>query len=88
MSAAVGNGKADGEMFSTADMNAHVGGKSCALQARSGWWYGTGTICSKSSLNGEYGTNTKEKGINWDTFRGMSYSLKSSVLKLRKPSLH
>ena len=85
MSAAVGNGKADGEMFSTADMAAHTGDKNCAQKAMSGWWYGTGTICSKSSLNGEYGTYTKDKGINWDTFRGMSYSLKSSVIKLRRP---
>ena len=85
MSASVGDGKADGEVFSTADMSAHAGGKNCALQSKSGWWYGTGTICSKSSLNGEYGTNTKGKGINWDTFRGMSYSLKSSVIKLKRP---
>ena len=85
MSAAVGNGKADGEMFSTADMGGHVGGKNCAQQSRSGWWYGTGPTCSQSSLNGEYGNNKKGKGINWDTFRGMSYSLKSSVIKLRRP---
>ena len=81
MSEAVGNGKADGEMFSTADMN--DGGKNCAQQAMSGWWYGTGTICSKSNLNGEYNTNKKDKGINWDVFR--DYSLKSSVIKLRRP---
>ena len=85
MSAAVGDGKADGEVFSTADMNAQVGGKNCAQQARSGWWYGTGPTCSKSSFNGEYGNINKDKGINWDTFRGMSESLKSSVIKLRRP---
>ena len=85
MSAAVGDGTADGEMFSTADMGAHVGGKNCAQQSRSGWWYGTGTICSKSSLTGEYGNNNKDKGINWETFRGLRESLKSSVIKLRRP---
>ena len=83
MSAAVGNEKADGEVFSTADMDAHAVGKNCEQQARGGWWYGT--ACSRSTLTGEYGNNSKNKGINWHSFRGMSYSLKSSVIKLRRP---
>lgn len=82
MSSAVGDDKADGEMFSTTDKDNDRAKSNCAAQGRGGWWYGK---CTFSSLNGEYDNNSKFKGINWQTFKGMSYSLKASKMKLRRP---
>lgn len=82
MSSIVGDEKADGEMFSTTDKDNDPANSNCAAQGRGGWWYGK---CTFSSLNGEYDNNSKFKGINWQTFKGMSYSLKASKMKLRRP---
>ncbi|XP_052680574.1 ficolin-2-like [Crassostrea angulata] len=81
MSSIVGDEKADGEMFSTTDKDNDRANSNCAAQGRGGWWYGK---CTFSSLNGEYDNNSKFKGINWQTFKGMSYSLKASKMKLRR----
>nr|XP_034306825.1 fibrinogen-like protein 1 [Crassostrea gigas] len=82
LSSTVGDEKADGEMFSTTDKDNDRANSNCAAQGRGGWWYGK---CTFSSLNGEYDNNSKFKGINWQTFRGMSYSLKASKMKLKRP---
>lgn len=82
MSSVNGVEKADGEMFSTFDNDHDSSNKHCASQGRSGWWYGD---CTYGSLNGDYDNNGNRRGINWGTFRGISYSLKTSRIMLRRP---
>ncbi|XP_015780092.1 PREDICTED: ficolin-2-like [Acropora digitifera] len=55
----------------------------CAVTYKGAWWYNN---CHTSNLNGQYLSGphaTLGDGINWKTFRGYSYSLKRSEMKLR-----
>lgn len=54
----------------------------CAVWAKGGWWHNT---CHNSNLNGLYGDNRYSKGVNWEDWKTLEYSLKSSVMKVRKP---
>lgn len=54
----------------------------CALYIKGGWWY---NHCQNTCLNGMYGDNRFGQGVNWEGWRNLSYSLKSSVMKVRKP---
>ena len=71
--------------FSTKDQdNDGWSGGHCA-QARTGaWWYNT---CSYSSLNGVYylGPNSPyRKGVYWHHWKGSTYSLKVTEMKVRR----
>ncbi|XP_048742448.2 fibrinogen-like protein 1 [Ostrea edulis] len=53
----------------------------CAVWANGGWWY---NACHRSNLNGLYGNDDYAKGVNWETWKTLIYSLKSSIMKVRK----
>ena len=71
----------NGMMFSTKELdNDFHGSEFCAQKYTAGWWYNE---CHHSHLNGQYGDNSNGKGINWKTWRGLEYSLKESVMKVK-----
>ncbi|XP_071808004.1 ficolin-1-like [Asterias amurensis] len=68
--------------FSTKDLdNDGLPVSNCAQRYHGAWWY---NACHESNLNGEYhqGPST-EFGIIWKAWRGMSYSLKTTEMKIR-----
>ena len=70
----------NGMMFSTYDKDDDLYGQSCAREFKGAWWHNK---CHLSNLNGQHGNNAFGKGINWKSWRGQSYSLKESVMKVR-----
>ncbi|XP_071130669.1 microfibril-associated glycoprotein 4-like [Mytilus edulis] len=57
---------------------------SCTDYFLGGWWY---NLCATSNLNGVYFIKTPDKehrGVYWRTWKGMNYSLKNSVMMLRR----
>ncbi|XP_033647636.1 fibrinogen-like protein 1 [Asterias rubens] len=74
-----------GSDFSTVDRDNDGGARlSCASSYMSGWWF---NYCLKSNLNGVYyQTNPVEfnLGLQWDGWKDDYYSIKSSVMKIRK----
>lgn len=53
----------------------------CAVWAKGGWWHNN---CQNTCLNGLYGDDRYGKGVNWEDWKTLDYSLKSSVMKVRK----
>ena len=70
----------DGETFKTKDSADNT----CAQLYMGAWWY---RDCLKSNLNGIFGSNEYGKGMVWDSFRGISTSMASSALMLRRSPL-
>ena len=73
----------DGMQFSTTDRDHDKHLDNCAKRFHGGWWY---KACHMSNLNGRYlsGTSPYGEGINWYTWRGFYYSLKSAKMMIRK----
>lgn len=77
---------ANGKRFSTVDQDNDNSPKSCAQKFKSGWWHGR---CHQSSLNGLYFLGSSSdpyhfaSGITWYTWKGYSYSLSKSEMKIR-----
>ena len=75
----------NGRYFSTKDQdNDGTSSKHCAESLLGAWWYYN---CAHSNLNGHYymGPNTPDwKGVNWNSFRGGTYSLKATEMKVRR----
>ena len=72
----------NGMYFSTRDRENNPNGN-CATRFQGAWWYNS---CHKSNLNGHYDKGnytTHGKGINWLSWRGHEYSLKSTSMKIR-----
>ena len=72
--------------FSTLDQDNDIRRKDCAGTTKGAWWFEN---CSHSSLNGEYirgGQAGKNKGINWEKFKGDYYSMKTASMMLRRTS--
>src|SRR6218665_621643 len=72
-----------GMQFSTkdADNDLYKEG-SCSLLYRGAWWY---SACHGSNLNGLYlgGPHTTyADGIEWNAFRGLYYSLKTTEMRI------
>ncbi|CAF1510087.1 unnamed protein product [Rotaria sordida] len=71
--------------FSTKDQDndAHSS-RSCAQTLNGAWWY---INCHESNLNGAYlrghHPTISGQGVDWDTFRGDYYSLKTTEMKIR-----
>ncbi|XP_061179426.1 fibrinogen-like protein 1 [Saccostrea echinata] len=73
----------NGMPFSTYDReNDNHSTLNCAKWGKGGWWH---NACHKTNLNGLYGNNGYGQGVNWENWKTLSYSLKSSTMKLRKP---
>ncbi|XP_016042873.1 ficolin-1 isoform X1 [Erinaceus europaeus] len=69
--------------FSTKDQDNDLSSSHCAQQYQGAWWYGD---CHNSNLNGRYlggSHGSYANGINWQTWRGYSYSYKVSEMKVR-----
>ena len=74
--------------FSTRDQDNDAKRIDCAGLNKGAWWY---EHCSHACLNGEYtrgvdgkGKTEKNKGINWEKWKGDYYSLKSASMMLRR----
>ena len=73
-----------GARFSTRDFDQDTYPNSCSKLYKGGWWY---TNCHATNPNGLYlrGNHTSyANGVNWRSFRGYRYSLKTFEMKLRK----
>uniref|UniRef100_A0A8C5R9R4 Fibrinogen C-terminal domain-containing protein n=1 Tax=Leptobrachium leishanense TaxID=445787 RepID=A0A8C5R9R4_9ANUR len=69
--------------FSTKDQKNENSDINCADTYRGGWWF---EDCHYAHLNGEYlvgDQKVRSRGNIWHSFRGSSYSLKSSQMKIR-----
>ncbi|XP_013773600.1 techylectin-5B-like [Limulus polyphemus] len=56
---------------------------SCAEKYKAGWWF---AVCHKANLNGPYERGLHEptgRGVNWEPWMGLHYSLKSVEMKIR-----
>lgn len=77
---------ASNQKFSTKDQdNDSYGATHCAERDHGAWWYGA---CQLSNLNGLYypeGQHTPvgSNGITWFHFKGSSYSLKRTEMKVK-----
>ncbi|KAM7349658.1 fibrinogen-like protein 1 [Cochliomyia hominivorax] len=77
-----------GEKFTTLDRdNDNSKLHNCAKLWRGAWWFG---FCHQSHLNGPYleqpVSDKGEKGIVWDLWHGMNYSLKFVLMMVRSSS--
>ena len=73
-----------GKKFSTFDHDQDRSSGNCAALYKGAWWYGS---CHYSNLNSQYlgGNHTSyADGINWRTWKGYYYSLKTTVMKIRR----
>ena len=74
----------NGMRFSTFDSDHDISSGNCAAGFKGAWWYSS---CHDANLNGLYlaGHHTTfADGINWYTWHGKYYSLKSSDMKIAK----
>ncbi|KAL2088676.1 hypothetical protein ACEWY4_015575 [Coilia grayii] len=72
----------NGMKFSTFDKDQDAWDHNCAVTYLGAYWY---NVCHYTNPNGVYmwGTSTFGVGVNWYTFRGHYYSLKSITMKIR-----
>ncbi|XP_071832045.1 microfibril-associated glycoprotein 4-like isoform X1 [Apostichopus japonicus] len=75
-------GVCQNKQFSTFDQDHDTWGSSCALRYKGGWWY---QHCHYANLNGEYheGASAYGVGLNWAQWKGYTYSVKFTEMKLR-----
>ncbi|XP_028406457.1 ryncolin-1-like [Dendronephthya gigantea] len=76
----------NGMAFSTKDSDNDKYNANCAVQFKGGWWY---KHCHVSNLNGLYRHGAHQSyadGINWHSWKGYYYSLKSTSMKIRPQS--
>ena len=70
--------------FTTMDSDNDVYESNCAEQYGGAWRY---FACHESNLNGRYYVQPHApygEGLNWLTFRGYYYSLKSVIMKIKR----
>ena len=74
----------NGARFTTKDFDQDTYSTSCSQLYKGGWWY---TDCYYANPNGLYlrGNHISYADrVNWRSFRGYYYSLKTFEMKLRK----
>jgi ficolin len=74
----------NGRPFSTADRDNDLHEINCAVEFKGAWWY---KACHQSNLNGMYlrgVISSYADGIIWETCWGLYYSVKTSVMKIRR----
>ena len=79
----------NGMKFSTYDQDNDVGSINCAMTYKGAWWH---KDCLNSNLNGLYlgaasnhgVTSSFADGVIWYHYKGSYYSLKSSVMMIRR----
>jgi len=75
----------NGMKFSTKDQDNDINiHDSCARVFVGAWWY---QVCHQSNLNGQYLNGTHSSyadGIEWETWTGYRYSLKSTKMMIRR----
>ncbi|XP_063446810.1 fibrinogen C domain-containing protein 1-like [Mytilus trossulus] len=75
----------NGYSFSTRDQdNDNAPSGNCSTWFPGGWWYNR---CVTANLNGVYFIRTpilEHRGVYWRTWKGINYSLKNSVMMLRR----
>ena len=72
--------------FSTKDKDYDQANDNCAQNFKGSWWY---SVCHTSNLNGSYLNGPHSSyadGNNWEAFRGISYSLKRTEMKVKTKS--
>lgn len=73
----------NGMQFTTKDKDNDHWPFNCGERYKGAWWY---RRCTFANLNGKYleGGQVHWTGITWDNWTLSSYSMKSSVMMLRK----
>ncbi|KAL9975446.1 hypothetical protein ACROYT_G012607 [Oculina patagonica] len=72
-----------GAAFSTKDRDNDNSSSNCATRCKAGWWFGA---CLDSNLNGLYHHgqhSTSWEGVNWNKWKGASYSAKRAEMKIK-----
>ena len=72
-----------GMAFSTKDRDNDLNGGDCANRCKGGWWFNS---CLDSNLNGLYHHGkhpTLWEGVNWNKWKGHSYSAKRAEMKIK-----
>ena len=72
-------------MFSTNDEDNDIDDdRHCAREFKGAWWY---SACHWSNLNGRYlngNYSSFADGMNWYTWKDISYSVKTTEMKIRR----
>lgn len=72
----------DSQQFTTFDRDQDTHNSNCAVICYGGFWFAG---CFAANPNGVYtwGPSPQYAGIHWRTFKGLQYSLKTFVMKIR-----
>ncbi|KAK3558857.1 hypothetical protein QTP86_031370 [Hemibagrus guttatus] len=73
----------DKRPFSTYDRDPQPFITRCAMSYRGGWWYKN---CHEANLNGQYNTHTNHQGVIWTAWKGKTFSIPFTEMKLRPAS--
>ncbi|KAK7886353.1 hypothetical protein WMY93_025974 [Mugilogobius chulae] len=70
------------QKFSTFDRDQDTHGSNCARLCFGGFWFAD---CYAANPNGVYmwGPSQQHAGVHWRTFKGLEYSVKTLVMKIR-----